>query len=100
MDTFTFMASLSADVAPEDISVYLLALWYDAKGDWDKAHETIQDITTNDASWIHAYLHRKEGDQFNADYWYRKAGRKRPDSSLQQEWEQLVEAFINRSNVI
>lgn len=95
MDTFNFLASLSADVAPEDISIYLLALWYDAKGDWNKAHQAIQDVATSHASWIHAYLHRKEGDKFNADYWYNKAGRKSPSASLHQEWEQLVEEFAN-----
>ena len=96
MDLFTFKASLLNSQPPTDISVYLLALWYDAKGDWHKAHETIQHVTTNNASWIHAYLHRKEGDQFNADYWYTKAGKKRPTVDLQQEWADLAATFIAR----
>jgi hypothetical protein len=97
MDIFTFKASLLSDVPPADISVYLLSLWYDAKDDWDKAHNTIQDVTTKNASWIHAYLHRKEGDIFNADYWYSKAGKRRPSVSLQDEWVQIAEAIINEA---
>lgn len=94
MDLFTYKASLLGDEPPEDISVYLLSLWYDAKGDWEKAHTTIQDVTSKNAAWIHAYLHRKEGDQFNADYWYSKAGKKRPGETLEEEWEHLAEALI------
>ena len=94
MDLFTFKASLHTNQPPPDVSVYLLSLWYDAKGDWQQAHETIQHVTTNNASWIHAYLHRKEGDQFNADYWYNRAGKKKPSVSLAQEWEMLAEAFV------
>jgi hypothetical protein len=56
--------------------VYLNALWYDARGEWDKAHELIQDVQDKNASWIHAYLHRKEGDDPNAGYWYSRAGKK------------------------
>ena len=72
---------------------YLNALWYDAKGEWDKAHEMVQDIDDNNASWIHAYLHRKEGDTANADYWYSRAGKKRPSLSLEKEWEEIVDAM-------
>jgi hypothetical protein len=79
---------------PENISVYLESLWYDGKGDWEKSHTTIQDIEDKNAAWIHAYLHRKEGDIWNADYWYNKAGKKRPAISLQEEWEALVKAFL------
>lgn len=79
---------------PRGLSVYLQALWHDAKGDWDKSHDLIQDLNDADAAWIHAYLHRKEGDIWNADYWYRKAGRKRPDLSLEAEWEQIVIALL------
>lgn len=75
---------------PTEASVYLQALWHAAKGDWNKAHVLIQDLPDQNASWIHAYLHREEGDTWNADYWYRKAGRKRPDSTLQEEWEHIA----------
>ncbi len=94
MDITAFKESLSTDTPPLNASVYLKALWYDAKEDWNKAHDLIQDISDTNASWIHAYLHRKEGDTWNADYWYTKAGKKRPSVSLQQEWEQIVKAFL------
>ena len=80
---------------PNDLNVYLEALWYDAKGDWEKAHHIIQDINDKNAAWIHAYLHRKENDIGNADYWYNRANKKRPSVSLQQEWESLVKEFLD-----
>ena len=89
-----FNKSLNTNDPPADASVYLQALWYDSKGNWDKAHQLIQDLSDKNASWIHAYLHRKEGDIFNADYWYSKAGKKRPALSLDEEREQLVTALI------
>ena len=79
---------------PAGLSIYLQALWYDGKGDWDKSHELIQDLADKNASWIHAYLHRKEGDIWNADYWYQKAGRKRPALSLPEEWEDIAQALL------
>jgi hypothetical protein len=94
MDITALKESLVADNPPPAASVYLQSLWYDAKRNWNKAHELIQDIPDKDASWIHGYLHRKEGDIWNADYWYTKAGKKRPNVSLQEEWEQIVKAFI------
>ncbi len=94
MNLADFKKSLSAHDAPADLSVYLQALWYEAKDQWDKAHELIQDLPDKNASWIHAYLHRKEGDTWNADYWYNKANRKRPAISLPEEWEQLATTFL------
>ena len=93
MDLFTFKQSLAANHPPE-VPVYAQALWLDAKGDWDKAHQLVQDLTDKNAAWIHAYLHRKEGDIWNADYWYNRAGRKRPELSLSEEWEQIAVAFL------
>ena len=90
----TFKESLSANEPPQPASVYLMALWYDAKGQWDKAHKLIQDVEDKDAAWIHAYLHRKEGDIGNADYWYRHTEKKRPAVSIEKEWEDMVNAFI------
>jgi hypothetical protein len=78
---------------PGNVSVYLESLWYDGKGDWEKSHSIIQDIDDKNAAWIHAYLHRKEGDIGNAGYWYAKAGKKRPSVSLEAEWENLVNEF-------
>ena len=89
-----YKKSLSSSSPPETLSVYLEALWYDAKNDWNKAHLTIQDVSDKTASWIHAYLHRKEGDIANADYWYSRAGKKRPDISLGEEWEHIVKALL------
>jgi len=70
------------------------SLWYDGKGNWEQSHNIIQDINDSNASWIHAYLHRKEGDNWNADYWYNKAGKKRPDTILEKEWEDIVRKMI------
>ena len=94
MDLSSFKESLPGKEPPQNASVYLKALWYDAKGEWEKAHKLIQDVEDTNAAWIHAYLHRKEGDIGNADYWYRHAGKKRPAISLQKEWEEMVNAFI------
>jgi len=94
MDLQTFQQSLDNSTPPDAASVYLQALWYDGKGDWDKSHELIQDLPEKDAAWIHAYLHRKEGDTWNADYWYRRAGKKRPSVSLDEEWEQITAELI------
>ncbi|MDA0195996.1 MAG: hypothetical protein O2887_13270 [Bacteroidetes bacterium] len=88
-----FLQSVSNSQPPKTTQL-LLALWYDKKGDWNKSHEIAQDIHTPEGSWIHAYLHRKEGDIWNADYWYRQAGQTRPSVSLDEEWEMIVKAFL------
>lgn len=72
----------------------LLALWYDAKEDWKSAHDQVDQLAGKNAARVHAYLHRKEGDGWNADYWYSKAGEKRPAISLKEEWEELVRRFL------
>jgi hypothetical protein len=84
---------------PPKVAVLLLALWFDGKGDWEKAHEIAQDVNSADGSWVHAYLHRKEGDQFNAGYWYNRAKRKMPDSTLDQEWEEIVSALLTTNSL-
>ena len=94
MDFETFTASLSAEQPPKDISNLLLALWYAGKKDWDKSHDIAQEIHDSNGSWIHAYLHRMEGDRANAGYWYSKAGKNMPSYSLEKEWESLVKYFI------
>ena len=88
-----FRESIKTSNEPK-ASTYAIALWHDAKGNWDKAHELIQDLETEEAAWIHAYLHRKEGDRSNASYWYHRANQKMPSYSLEQEWEELVKAFL------
>jgi hypothetical protein len=90
----TFRQSIKGETPPAGITVYLLAMWYDAHGNWDQAHRMVDNLEDVTACWVHAYLHRKEGDQWNADYWYRKAGKKRPDISLTQEWESVVKALL------
>ena len=92
-----FTTSLAENNPPAGVPVYLQALWFDGKDNWQHAHELIQDLTDGTAAWIHAYLHRKEGDNWNADYWYRRAGRNRPDVSLQQEWEDISNELLNNS---
>jgi len=94
MDFNSFSHSLLDDFPPQYISAYLQALWYDAKGDWEKAHEIAQNIETTDGSLIHAYLHRKEGDLSNAGYWYIKAKSSLPDTPIETEWEELVRKFL------
>ena len=82
--------SLSGDEPPPGLPATVNALWHDARGDWDRAHRIAQDIDAADGSWVHAYLHRKEGDLSNAGYWYRRAGRPRPSVPLDEEWEQIA----------
>ena len=74
----------------------LLALWWDAKGDWERAHEVAQDVDEADGAWVHAYLHRKEGDLGNAAYWYRRAGRAVASGDLRVEWEGIVGEMLGR----
>lgn len=79
---------------PGGLGDTLVSLWWDRKGDWDHAHRIAQTIPTVQGSAVHAYLHREEGVLWNADYWYRRAGRKRPDLSLEAEWEALVREIL------
>ena len=90
-----FKQSLSDTNPKKELSPQLKSLWYDGKGDWHKAHEQVDKLTDKNSAWVHAYLHRKEGDIWNADYWYTRAGKSRPLISLEAEWETLVEVFIN-----
>jgi hypothetical protein len=76
----------------------LQALWYEAHGNWDRAHSVAQEIESPDAAWVHAYLHRKEGDTTNAGYWYRRAGRPDFDGSLQAEWTALASHLLSVSH--
>lgn len=89
-----FNHSLLESKPPPELSPYLQALWWDAKGAWERAHELAQDIDDRTGSWIHAYLHRKEGDLGNAAYWYRRAGKPVPSISLREEHEAMVKALL------
>lgn len=75
---------------PPGLSGALLALWHDARGDWAAAHESAQSEATAHGAWVHAYLHRKEGDPGNAAYWYRHAGRALPKGDAEAEWRQIA----------
>lgn len=86
--------SLQQTQPPDNLSALLKALWYDAKGDWDAAHNLAQDVHSAGGSWVHAYLHRKEGDEGNASYWYHRAGRKMPSITLQEEWVDMVKELL------
>ena len=77
------------------LSQLLQALWWDAKGQWDQAHNITQEIHSNEAAAVHAYLHRKEEDIGNASYWYRSAGRPKFKGTLEQEWKSLVRDLLN-----
>ncbi len=94
MDIAAFKSSLEQDTPPIGLIIQLEALWYDAKGDWDRAHDLINDLADKKSAHVHAYLHRKEGDLWNADYWYRRAGQQRPVITLEEEWEALVKLLL------
>ncbi|WP_454801761.1 hypothetical protein [Mucilaginibacter phyllosphaerae] len=95
MKTLTeFKQSLNLEKPDNGLPVQLKSLWYDGKGNWHQAHAQVDQLNDTASAWVHAYLHRKEGDIWNADYWYKRAGKKRPDISLEDEWEQLVLQFI------
>ena len=79
-----------------EFSGALLALWWDGKGDWERAHEIAQDDLGAEGAWVHAYLHRKEGDTGNAAYWYRRAGQSVAEGDLQSEWEEIVRELLAR----
>jgi hypothetical protein len=87
-------ASLAEKAPPPGLPDLLRALWHEARGDWDRAHRIAQSVDDADGAWVHAYLHRKEGDLSNAGYWYSRAGRKRPDVPLGEEWKQIAEALL------
>jgi hypothetical protein len=89
-----FRNSLQQKHPPEGIGDIATSLWHDATGNWEAAHNIVQDIHSEDGSWVHAYLHRKEGDSGNAAYWYRKARKPFPSASLQDEWEDIVRSFL------
>lgn len=91
-----FRLTLSSPTPPAELSSALTALWHDGRGDWDAAHRTAQDLESGDGAWIHAYLHRKEGDAGNAAYWYRRAGKPIASASLGDEWNEIVSALLAR----
>jgi hypothetical protein len=79
----------------DDAPVLARALWHDAAGDWEAAHRVAQDVETAEGAWVHAYLHRKEGDIGNAGYWYRRAGKPAASGSLEAEWQAIAAALLD-----
>ncbi len=94
MDLQAFKASIAQPQPPDGLSLALQALWWDAKGDWETAHERAQERDDRAGMHVHAYLHRKEGDPSNAAYWYRRAGATPSTLSLGAEWEELTRSFL------
>ena len=96
MDRATFDASLARSTPPEGLTAPLEALWWDGKGDWSRAHALVDELETPEAMAVHAYLHRKEGEAWNADYWYRLAGKMYHRADLDDERTALVDGLLSR----
>jgi hypothetical protein len=94
MNPTEFKLSQNQSTPPSGLSLALQALWFDAKGDWSKAHELAQADGESAGDWVHAYLHRKEGDTPNARYWYTRAGKPVYSGSLEEEWAAITEALL------
>ncbi|MFK7845260.1 MAG: hypothetical protein AB8G77_08160 [Rhodothermales bacterium] len=94
MDFEAFKALLQDDNADSQLHGVQLALWKAGRGDWDGAHDLVQDGDGQNDAWIHAYLHRAEGDLGNASYWYRRAGKPVAHGSLEDEWENIVRVLL------
>lgn len=89
-------ADLRSLASPNGLSLPLQALWHDLRGDWERAHELAQQAGSREGDWVHAYLHRKEGDEGNAGYWYSRSGHKKPALSLDEEWTQIAADLLSR----
>lgn len=94
MNGKAFKRSLSAPAPPAGLGAAIEAVWWDAKGDWPKAHECAQAQEDAAGAWVHAYLHRKEGDLANAGYWYRRAAKPVAAGSLAAEWDAIVQMLL------
>ncbi len=94
MNLKEFRESLAGEGPPKQLSVALAGLWWDAKGDWTRAHESAQQDDGPSGAWVHAYLHRKEGDLSNAAYWYRRAGKSAARHSLEEEWLEIAGSLL------
>ena len=94
MDLEALKAALRREAPPDGLSLALQALWHQAKGNWDRAHALAQAESDVDGAWVHAYLHRVEGDEGNAGYWYRNAGRPHSHAPLDIEWEEIAAALL------
>lgn len=97
MNRDDFRASLPAEGPPEGVSSALAGLWWDLKGDWARAHAAAQAEESPAGAWVHAYLHRKEGDLGNARYWYARAGKPVGEESLEAEREAILRALLREN---
>ena len=89
-----FNESITRDEPPQDLSIPLTALWWDAKGEWKRAHDLVDELETPDGIAVHAYLHRKNGEASNARYWYGKTGRDLSNLSFEAEWQAVVSQLL------
>lgn len=94
MDLNAFRASLAGRAPPPGVDLALQALWHEAKGEWDQAHRLAQRQDDEAGAWVHAYLHRVEGDLSNAGYWYRRAGKPASEAALADEWAEIAHALL------
>jgi hypothetical protein len=94
MTLLEFRESLRLDAPPREVSAALAGLWWDAKGDWARGHDSAGQDEGPAGAWVHAYLHRKEGDASNAGYWYSRAGKKAATGSLEQEWNDIARSLL------
>lgn len=95
MNLEEFKTSIARQEPPSGMSVPLVALWWDLKGDWTQAHSLVDELETKDGMAVHAYLHRKEGQAANSDYWYQRGGREFYRPVLADEWQTLVVALLS-----
>lgn len=96
MDYSAFNYTLDMGAPPDDFPVELKALWWDRKNYWDQAHELVQNLAGKDAAWVHAYLHRKEGDLANAAFWYRQAGKPVEKGDLTEEFREITKSLLEK----
>ncbi len=97
MDYKSFNYTLDMGQPPAEFADPVKALWWERKGYWEKAHDMVQDLTSKEAAWVHAYLHRKEGDQMNAAYWYERAGKKESSKEHDDEFREIIESLLSES---
>ena len=95
-----FRSTLTQTAAPDKLAPALKAMWEDAKGNWAAAHSIAQEIEDETGAWIHAYLHRREGDAGNAGYWYRRARQPVARDTLEEEWTRIASSLLRAGPAI
>ena len=94
MNFYEFKESLAKTKPPAELTPALAALWWAGKDNWERAHNIVMDAAGKDSAWVHAYLHRKEGDRDNAAGWYSRAEKAFCEESLQEEWSGIVRELL------